>query len=61
MGLQHYSHLRMGRQQPYLKYNSGQEETDTQIIIYCQYALDKGHKYVKIRTPDSDIFWILLH
>ena len=41
--------------------NSAQEETHTWIIIYCQYALDKGYKYVKIHTPDSDIFWILLH
>ena len=36
---------------------STQEETDTRIILYCLYAQDK---IVHVRTPDSDIFFILL-
>ena len=43
------------------EFNSEQQETDTCIIIYCPYALAKVYKYVKICTPDSDIYWILLH
>lgn len=40
---------------------STQEETDTRIILYCLYAQDLGYKIVQVRTPDSDIFFILLH
>ena len=40
---------------------STQEETDTRVILYCKYAQDQGYEYVRIRTPDSDIFFILLH
>ena len=39
---------------------STQEETDTRIILYCLYAQDQGYKIVHVRTPDSDIFFILL-
>ena len=34
-----------------------QEETDTRINLYCMYAKQKGYKNVRIRTPDSDIFF----
>ena len=34
-----------------------QEETDTRINLYCMYAKQKGSKNVRIRTPDSDIFF----
>ncbi len=40
---------------------STQEETDTRVILYCKYAQDQGYDYARIRTPDSDIFFILLH
>ena len=40
---------------------SSQEESDTRIILYCKYAESKGYQCVKIRSPDSDVFWILLH
>ena len=40
---------------------SSQEETDTHVILYCMYAKQKGFKNVRIRTPDSDIFFICLH
>ena len=39
---------------------STQEETDTRIILYCFYAQGKGYKIVHDRTPDRDIFFILL-
>ena len=40
---------------------STQEETDTRVVIYCLYAVEKGYKYVRVRSPDSDVFFILLH
>ena len=41
--------------------SSDQEETDTRVILYAAYARDKGYKYARVRSPDSDIFFILLH
>ena len=43
------------------KLKSSQEGTDTHVILYCMYAKQKGYKNVRIRTPDSDIFFICLH
>ena len=40
---------------------SSQEETDTRVLLCCMYAKQKGYKNVRIRTPDSDIFFICLH
>ena len=40
---------------------SSQDETDTRVVLYCNYASDKGYDYVKVRSPDSDIFFILLY
>ena len=39
---------------------SDQEETGTRIILYCFQAKLDGFKNVVVRTPDSDIFFILL-
>ena len=39
---------------------SNQEETDTRIVIYIKYVEDQGFKSVVVRTPDTDIFFILL-
>ena len=39
---------------------SDQEETDTRIVIYLHYAENRGFKSAVVRTPDSDIFFILL-
>lgn len=39
---------------------SNQEETDTRVILYIQYAESLGFPSVVVRTPDSDIFFILL-
>ena len=40
---------------------SNQEETDSRVVLYAMYAASQGYERVRIRTPDSDIFWILLH
>ena len=40
---------------------STQEETDTRVVLYCMHAASIGYKYVRVRTPDSDIFFILLN
>uniref|UniRef100_A0A0L8GQI2 Uncharacterized protein n=1 Tax=Octopus bimaculoides TaxID=37653 RepID=A0A0L8GQI2_OCTBM len=39
---------------------SSQEETDTHVILYCMYAKEQRCKSVCMRSPDSDIFFILL-
>ena len=44
-----------------LELQSSQEETDTRVVLYCNYAADNGYDYVKVRSPDSDIFFILLY
>ena len=41
--------------------HSSQEETDTRIIIYIHHAVSKGYKSAVVRTPDTDLFFILLH
>ncbi len=41
--------------------HSSQEETDTRIILYVEYARTKGYGVVRIRSPDSDVFFLLLH
>ena len=38
-----------------------QEETDTRVVLYLQYAESSGFKDAVVRSPDSDIFFILLH
>ena len=40
---------------------SNQEETDTRVVLYLQYAASIGFPAAIVRTPDSDIFFILLH
>ena len=39
---------------------SNQEETDTRIVIYLKYAARIGYKSAVVKTPDTDIFVILL-
>ena len=41
--------------------HSTQEETDTRVILYIDHAQRKGYRYVRVKSPDSDIFFILLH
>ena len=40
---------------------SNQEETDTRIIMCLHYAAKQGFKSAVIRSPDSDIFFIMLY
>ena len=40
---------------------SNQEETDTRIVLYIAHAQAEGYDRVVIRSPDSDVFFILLH
>ena len=40
---------------------SNQEETDTRVILYCLHAKEQGYKAAVVRSPDSDICFILLH
>ena len=40
---------------------SDQEETGTRIAIYLKYAAMQGYISSVVRTPDTDIFFILLY
>ena len=40
---------------------SSQEETDTRVILYALHGASNGYEAIKVRSPDSDIFFILLH
>ena len=44
-----------------LSLRSSQEETDTRVILYMNYARSKNYHFVRMKSPDSDIFFILLH
>ncbi len=41
--------------------DSTQEETDTRVVLYIDYAKHQGFKFVRVKTKDSDIFFLLLH
>lgn len=40
---------------------SNQEETDTRVVLYLHHAAALGYKNAVVRTPDTDIFVILLY
>ena len=40
---------------------SNQEETDTRTVLYLKYAAKLRYKSAVVRTPETDIFFILLH
>lgn len=40
---------------------SNQEETDTRVVLYLKYVATLGYKSAVVRTPDTDMFMILLH
>ena len=40
---------------------SSQEETDSRVILYCRYGKNIGYKYIRVKSPDMDFFFILLH
>ena len=39
---------------------SNQEETVSRVIFYSLFAASSGYSHVKVKTPDSGLFWILL-
>jgi len=41
-------------------FKSPQEETDSRIILYVNYARTRNYRFVRVRSPDSDVFFILL-
>ena len=40
---------------------SSQEESDTRIALSADYGSKHGYDFVRIKSPDSDVFFILLH
>ena len=40
--------------------DSSQEETDTRIILYLHYCRDSGADYARVKTKDSNVFFLLL-
>ncbi|GFS04685.1 hypothetical protein ElyMa_006501700 [Elysia marginata] len=40
---------------------SNQEETDSRVVLYLNYAKENNYKQAVVSPPDSDIFFILLH
>ena len=43
---------------------SSQDETDTRVVLYCNYAADNGYNYVKVRSPAvtfSSFSYIMQH
>lgn len=40
---------------------SNQEETDSRVILYLHYAVSKGYTSAVVRTPDTDLFFLLLY
>ena len=40
---------------------SNQEETDSRVVLYLHHAATIGYKDAVVRTPDTDIFLILLY
>ena len=43
------------------KLESDQEEIETMVVLYCSYAVDEEYNYVRVRSADSDIFFIFLY
>lgn len=40
--------------------DSNQEETDTRVILYLSYIERMGFSSAIVRTPDTDVFFLLL-
>ena len=41
--------------------DSDQEETDSRVVLYCKYGEELGYKFITVRSPDTDVFFILLY
>ena len=51
----------IGQEENIPGFKSNQEETDSRVVLYCIYAAEQEYQYARVRSPDSDIFWILLY
>ena len=40
---------------------SSQEETDTRVVLYAKYGASKSYTNIGVKSPDTDIFFVLLH
>ena len=49
------------KRQEVLELRTNHEESDTKIILCALFAFHKGYDFIKIRSPDSDVFFVLLH
>jgi hypothetical protein len=38
-----------------------QEETDSRVVLYCFYGKQQGYRNIRIRSPNTDMFFILLY
>ena len=41
--------------------DSTQEETDSRIALYCAYGKQLGYRFIKVKSQDTDVFFILSH
>ena len=41
--------------------DSTQKESDSRVVLYCQSAKNQGYKYVTVKSPDRDVFFILVY
>ena len=44
-----------------LSLNSSQEETDSRIVLYLNYAKERGYQFARVKSPNSGVLFILLH
>ncbi|XP_041346965.1 CD166 antigen homolog, partial [Gigantopelta aegis] len=51
----------IAQEESILELRSNQEETDSRVVLYCIYAAEQGYQYARVRSSDSDIFWIFLY
>ena len=41
--------------------HSAQEEINTRVILYCFFAKEQGYKFIRVKSPDTDLFFICLY
>ena len=55
------STFQVGKSKIHVLYSNQEETRHTHIVLYVHNASKQGFQSVVIRTPDTDIFFILLH
>lgn len=43
------------------EWTSSQEETDSRVVLYLKHAKEMNYKYARVKSPDTDIFFIILY